>query len=617
MQAEGYFGKILRVDLSKGNIRTEALEQAAAERFIGGSGLGTKILLEETTSATDPLGPDNLLIFATGPLTGTSLFNSDRFDLVSKSPLTSIYAESSAGGYWGGKFKRCGFDALVITGRAARPVYLYMDNERAEVRDAGELWGKETFEAIDLLRQWHGEGVKAASIGTAGENGVLLANIITDGYHGRALGRCGLGAVMGAKLLKAVAVNGSREIQVADPVRLRALVKKLGPIMRENPGALREGGTSVGVQYCDEIGNLPVKNWVQASFPEGARKLTGMTLAETLLKGRYHCGKCVINCGRVVEAADGPYRGRLTAGSEYETVGLLGTNLLIDDLPTVLAANQLCNRYGLDSISVGGVIGFAMEAWEKGLIGPKDTGGIQLTWGNGPAVLSMIERIAQNRGFGTILARGVKRASAHLGCGAEDFALEVKGLEPPAHDPRAKMTVALGFATSNRGACHLAGFTHDFEDGAFIADLGLPVMKDRFTTEGKAENVVVMQNLMSLFDSLVCCKFGIFGGLTVDPLIEGLNAVTGWDLDRTAFFKTGERIFNLKRLYNNRLGVTAGQDTLPKRMLLEPRGGGTRDHLPQLSVMLQDYYRLRGWNQTTGIPEPEKLAHLGLQEYRL
>jgi aldehyde:ferredoxin oxidoreductase len=316
-----------------------------------------------------------------------------------------------------------------------------------------------------------------------------------------------------------------------------------------------------------------------------------------------------------VEAVDGPYKGQLTAGSEYETVGLMGTNLLVGDLPTVLKANQLCNRYGLDTISTGNVIGFAMEAWERGLIGAKDTGGAELTWGNGQAVLEMIEQIAFKKGFGAVLEGGVKRAAEKIGGEAKEFALEVKGLEPPAHDPRAKMTVAVGYATSNRGACHLAAFTHDFEEGAPIDDLDLPELKDRFTSEGKAENVVVMQHLMTMFDSLVCCKFGLFGGLTVNPLIEALNAVTGWSFDRKRFFQTGERIFNLKRLYNNRLGIGAKDDVLPKRMRSETKGGGTQDHLPPLEEMMKEYYSLRNWNPDTGKPTPGKIEELELGAY--
>jgi aldehyde:ferredoxin oxidoreductase len=615
MKAKGYTGRILRVDLTSGKTAVEELREEVARDFIGGSGLGAKILYDETTPDTDPLGPDNPLIFATGPLTGTTLFNSDRIEAVARSPLTGIFGESSSGGYCAGKLKACGYDAVVIRGQAERPVYLYLDDEHAEIRDAARLWGKDTFQTIELLQGEHGASAKAVIIGPAGENLVKIANMITDGFHGRALGRCGLGAVMGSKRLKAVAFNGTKAVRVADPEGLKALQKRLGPMMRENPQALRDGGTSVGYDFCEEIGNVPIRNWKQGSWPEAGKKLTGMTLVKTLLSDRYHCGKCVINCGRVVTAQDGPFAGRQTAGAEYETVGLMGSNLMIDDLAAVQKNNELCNRLGLDTISTGNVIGFAMEAWERGLITAKDTGGLALEWGSVPAVQAMLEQIAHRKGFGDVLAEGVKRAAARIGRGAEDFALEVKGLEPPAHDPRSKFTIAVGYATSARGACHLSGFTHDFEEGSVIEDLGMPRLTDRFAVEGKAANVAVMQHLMGMFDSLVACKFGLFGGLTVDPLIEAVRCVTGWkDFDRKSFFLAGERIFNLKRLYNNRLGLTAADDRLPKRYRHEPKGGGTKDHLPPLEEMLREYYRLRGWDEG-GRPRPEKLRELGLAAY--
>jgi aldehyde:ferredoxin oxidoreductase len=615
MDAKGYMGKVLRVDLSTRDVRAEELSDETARAFIGGSGLGSKILYEETAADTDPLGPDNPLIFATGPLTGTMLFNTDRIDVVSKSPLTGIFGEASGGGYWAGKLKACGYDAMVVRGAADKPVYLYIDDERVEIRDAAQLWGKETFETSELLQGEHGSAAKAAIIGPAGENLVRFANMITDGLHGRAVGRCGFGAVMGSKKLKAVVVNGTKRVEVADPEGLKALLKRLGPLMRENPQALRDGGTSVGYQFCEEIGNVPIRNWKQGSWPEAGEKLTGMTLVKTLLTDRYHCGKCVINCGRVVTAQGGPYAGRQTAGAEYETVSLLGSNLMVDDLAAVQKSNELCNRLGLDTISTGNLIGFAMEAWERGLIGPEDTGGLKVEWGSVPAVHALIEQIAHRRGLGDLLAEGVRRAARRIGRGAEQFAVEVKGLEPPAHDPRSKFTVAVGYATSARGACHLSAFSHDFEEGASIEDLGLPAPTDRFAVAGKGQYVAVMQHLMGMFDSLVACKFGLFGGLTVDPLVEAVRCVTGWkDFDRRGFFATGERIFNLKRLYNNRLGVTAQDDRLPTRFRRETKGGGTKDHLPPLEEMLEEYYRVRGWD-TEGRPRPEKLRELGLLEY--
>lgn len=613
MKAKGYMGKILRVDLTSRKFVVEELTDKLAEQFIGGCGLGTKILYEETAAGIDPLGPENLLIFATGPMNGTRAFNSDRFDVVSKSPLTGIFAESSAGGYWSGKFKRCGYDALVIKGRADSAVYIAIDDERVEIKDARHLWGKDTFETTAILKREVGASIKAAVIGPAGERLVRFANIISDGKHGRATGRCGLGAVMGSKNLKAIVVDGTKSVEIADEEKMRKLLKKLGPTMREGPGPLREGGTSNGLDHCEEIGNHPIKNWYQGSWPEGAKKITGFTMVKERLVGRYHCGQCVINCGRVVKVKKGPYDGEEIAGPEYETLGLLGSNCLIDDLGVVIKANELCNRYGLDTISTGNVIGFAMEAYERGLITKKDTEGIELTWGSGSAEIEMVHSIGQRKGLGKLLGEGVKRSSEKIGGIAHEFAIEVKGLEPPAHDPRAFFTVALGFATSNRGACHVAAFTHDFEEGLVIDDLGTPALPKRFTSVGKAENVWRMQNLMSMFDSLIFCKFGLFGGLTVNPIIEVLNCVTGWDVDRDEFFKMGERIFNLKRLYNTRLGISRKDDTLPPRMLIQRKGGGTNE-LPPLNIMLNEYYKYRGWDEF-GIPTQEKLKELGLESY--
>jgi aldehyde:ferredoxin oxidoreductase len=610
---KGYTGRILEVDLSTRSFSVTGLDEEAARKFIGGSGLGARLLFDHNTLQADPLSPDNILVFAVGPLTGTPLFNTDRFDVISKSPLTGIFAESSAGGYWAGKFKKCGYDALVITGAASAPVYLSITAKGVVIKDARGFWGLDTFAATDALLAAEGPGAKAAVIGPAGENLVRIAGIVSDGRHGRVAGRCGLGAVMGAKRLKGVVVNGTGNVEVDDPETIRGINKRMAGLIRENMQHMKEAGTSVGLEASEALGNLPIKNWFQGPWPEGARRITGLTMAEKRLTGTYSCGNCAIRCGRVVRSQDGPYAGQEVAGPEYETLGLLGSNLLVDDLDGVIRCNELCNRYGLDTISVGGVIGFAIEACERGLLDSGATGGLKLAWGDSECVARLIEDIAARRNLGALLGEGVRRAAEELGPPAREFAAEIKGLEPPAHDGRAKFTAAIGMATSNRGACHLSGFAHDFEEGAVLEDLGTPPLTDRFTTEGKAENVFRMQNLMGMMDSLLVCKFALFGGLTVDPMIAALNAVTGWRMDREEFFTTGERIFAVKRLYNNRLGVSRLDDTLPARMLRLRRGGGT-NHLPPLYEMLDEYYALRGWNELGGLCA-DRLAALGLEEY--
>jgi aldehyde:ferredoxin oxidoreductase len=610
----GYMGKILIIDLTSRQITERVLSDVLLRKYIGGSGLGTELLFKYTTAKTNPLNPENPLIFGTGPLTGSGLFNTDRLSLVTKSPLTGIFAESSSGGYFAGRFKKCGFDTLVILGKAKHPVYISITDNIAEIKDASELWGKDTFETTNLLRSREGDSARAAVIGPAGEKLVSLACIVTDGRHGRTLGRCGAGAVMGSKNLKAIVANGTKKVSIANKSALIAINKSMAKAIKENMQGMKESGTGGGLVASEELGNLPIKNWGQGSWKAGAAKTTGMKMTEQYLSGTYSCGTCMISCGRVVKAEGGPYHGQEIGGPEYETLGLMGTNLMNDDLPTIIKANELCNRYGLDTISTAGVIGFGMEAWEKGLLTKKDTDDFPLTWGDSAGIIKLIRLIGDRNGVGAFLGQGVKKAAELLGSEAKKFAAEVKGLEPPAHDGRAKFTAALGLATSNRGACHLSGFSHDFEEGAVLEDLGSPALTNRFTAEGKAENVFRMQNVMGILDSAIVCKFALFGGLTVDPLIEAINTVTGWSMDRDEFFRTGERIFTLKRLYNNRLGLTRKDDTLPLRMLKQKRGGGTNS-LPPLDEMLGEYYQYRGWNEN-GIPTDKKLKELGLENYK-
>ncbi|HVP79659.1 MAG TPA: aldehyde ferredoxin oxidoreductase family protein [Thermodesulfobacteriota bacterium] len=608
MKAKGYMGGVLWVDLTHGTSEVRPLDDGTAEKYIGGSGLGTRILCDETTPATDPLGPENPLIFSVGPLVGTRIFNSNRYSVVSKSPLTGHYGEANSGGHWGGAFKKCGYDALVVTGASAKPVLLFLDGKRVSIEEAGELWGKDTFQTEANLKKRYGEEVQAALIGQAGENLVRLANVITDAAHGRAAGRCGLGAVMGSKKLKAIVVKGDREVPLAHPEKIKELIKRLGPTMREGANFLQYG-TSGGVDYCEDIGNIPVKNWHQGPW-KPASKISGQEMSKTILTRRYYCGQCTLGCGRVVKAVGGPYDGMEIGGPEYETVGLLGSNCLVDDLPGIAKSNELCNRFGLDTISTGGVIGFAMEAWERGLVGREDTAGVELVWGSVSAVHAMIEQIAFFRDLGKVLGQGVRRAAEVIGGSAGEFALHVKGLEPPAHDPRAKVTVALGFATANRGACHLAAFTHDFEEALFLQDLGLPQLTDRFAIDGKVENVVRMQHLMGMLDALTVCKFCVFGGLTIQPLVEVINYVTGWSMDTDGFFRAGERIFNLKRMFINHCGLSRKDDMLSARWLTHRRGGGT-NFLPPIGELLSRYYQQRGWDEF-GVPTAAKLAELGI-----
>lgn len=610
----GYAGRILHVDLSNRNHRVEELSEAETRAYVGGSGLAAKRLWEMTDKETDPLGTENVLIFMTGPLTGTKVPLSGRHEVVAKSPLTGIYGESDVGGRWGTELKKAGLDGVIITGKSAKHTYLWINESGLEFRDAGHLWGLDTYEASPILRKETDQKAIEACIGPAGERLARIAAIMHDGRDARAAGRCGLGAVMGSKNLKAIVARGDKEVPVADEKRLLERTKKLAPEILKNTKRLADYGTSQIMTTLEELGDVPVRNWKQGRWPEGAEKLSGVTMAKTILKARYFCGACIVGCGRTVAVDHGEYAGVDGAGPEYETMALLGLNTLVDDLEAVAKAHELCNRYGLDVISTGAIIGFAMEAAERGILNGDPKEKIVLNWGDGKSVVNMVEKISRREGVGYLLGEGVMRASAKLGRGCGEFALHVKGLEPPGHDARAYNSLAVGYATGNRGACHLQGMSYAFERSVTMPELGIHEVQDRFGLVKKGELVAKTQDLMSLFDSIKLCKFLLFGGAKLTPILEWFNAVTGWETGQAELLKTGERIYNLKRMYNVRCGITRKDDVVPTRMLQETRReGGSAENLPPFSEMLDEYYKYRGWDQN-GIPTKTKLRELGLAD---
>ena len=609
---KGYAGKLLHVNLTKQESQVEGLTEHEARMFIGGSGLAAKRLWEMTGNETDPLGSENVLIFMTGPLTGTKVPLSGRHEVAAKSPLTGVYGECDVGGRWGTELKKAGFDGVVITGKSARHTYLWINENGVEFRDARHLWGLDTYEVSPILRAETDQKAIEACIGPAGERLARIASIMHDGRDARAAGRCGLGAVMGSKNLKAVVARGDKEVTVADPKSLSELTKELGPVILKNTRRLAEYGTSQVVTPAEELGDLPVRNWKKGRWQEGAEKLSGVTMARTILKSRYFCGACIVGCGRTVAIDHGEYAGVEGAGPEYETMALLGANVLLDDLEAVAKAHELCNRYGLDVLSTGAVIGFALEAAERGILRDAQGRKIDLDWGDGKSIVNMVESIGRRENLGYLFGEGVMRASAEIGEGCEAFALHVKGLEPPGHDPRAYNSLAVGYATGNRGACHLQGFSYAFERSVTMPEIGILEVQDRFGAVKKGELVAKTQDLMSLFDSLKLCKFTLYGGLKLTHALKFLNAVTGWDIGQAEILKTGERIYNLKRMYNVRCGITRKDDTVPTRMLREKRGeGGAAENLPPFAEALDEYYQYRDWDQN-GIPTKTKLLELGL-----
>ena len=613
MKLKGYMGKVLHVDLTHLAIRAEDLKEEWAHQFIGGSGLGAKFLYEMTDERTDPLSPENPLIFMTGPFTGTAVPLSGRHAIVSRSPLTGIFGESDVGGTWGANLKRAGFDGIIVTGKSPSPIYLWVHNGECEIRDAAHIYGKDTYEIDPILKGETHEKAVIQSIGQAGENEVPLAAIMTDGKDARAAGRCGLGAVMGSKKLKAIAVYGTEDVPVAKTERVKALAKEFAPRILKNAEGMRKYGTAGGLSFFESMGTLPLQNWkFVGRWEESAEKISGITMSETVMTGRYFCDSCIIGCGRKIKIEKAFYPAVDGAGPEYETLAMLGSNCLIDDLAVLCYANELCNRYGLDTMSTGGVIAFGMEAYEKGLIDLEDTGGIELRWGSTEALIEMIKRIAQNKGFGKILGKGTQKAAEQIGKNSVEFAMQVKGLELPAHDPRGYNAGAISIGTSNRGACHLSGMAHTFERVLKAPELGIPEPSDRFQTQDKGILAAKTQNFMGMMDSLKLCKFILVGGVTITDIIGWYRDVTGREMTLNDFVKTGERIFNLKRLYNVRVGISRKDDFIPYRSLTSKRIGKNLPlHLPTFGDNLGEYYVYRGWSED-GIPTREKLKELGL-----
>jgi aldehyde:ferredoxin oxidoreductase len=587
-------GRILLVDLTEGSVQEAPGDPAVWSAYLGGRGFGTRWMHDACGPRVKALDPENSLVFATGPLTGTKAPASSRYSVSFKSPLTGILCDANAGGKWGVLLKRCGYDALVVTGRSKQPVSLHVTENGAALRDARALWGLDT-EATTTELLAEGEGrAGVLCIGPAGENRVLISCIINERAH--ALGRGGGGAVMGSKNLKAIVVWGNRKVPVADPERMKFVTYEANKLVKAHPitsKGLPELGTAMVVHVINNAGIYPVRNF-QASVFEGADRISGETITRTLFRKRAGCLGCIIQCKRKSRTAHAEGEG-----PEYETTWALGATLGIDDLTTVAEGGYLCNRLGLDIISTGGTIACAMELGERGVIDP----GIR--FGQHEKLLGVIESIAHRRGVGDALAEGAKRfASRH---GAGEYAMEVKGLELPGYDPRGAQGQGLGYATSNRGGCHLRG---GFLIGTEV--LGVPRMIDRFSAVGKAGYTVQLQNSGAVADSLVVCRFATFA-LSEIVLARLCSAVTGEAFEAEDLLAIGERIHTLERMINLREGITVADDGLPRRLLEEPvKEGPSKGRVVDLEALRDEYYRFRGWTEA-GVPTRAKLEALGLE----
>lgn len=602
------FGQILKVNLSTGAVEKGTIPAEYARDYIGGSGLGARLLWDAFDPAPDPLDPASPLVWMTGPLTGTGGPSTGRSNLCARSPHTGLWGEANIGGFMGPELRYAGYDILWITGRAAEPVYLWIFNDTVEIRPAGDLWGKaDTYETQTLIQAETGQAqAKVACIGRAGENLVPYACIISD--HGRAAGRTGMGAVMGSKHLKAIAVRGTGKIPLADePTYKKLRVQSNKNLLEQNLTAvMKETGTAGSADYLQYLGDMPQKYWTQATF-EGATNISGGEMANTILVGTAACQGCVISCGRVVDILEGPYATHGKAkGPEYETICAFGSQLLVDDLPMITALGDRCDRLGMDTIAAGNTIALAYLLFDRQVLTTADTGGVELRWGDALPCFDLLEQISHREGFGALLAKG-SRALAEA-CGVPELAVHVNGLDLPMHDPRAHTGQALAYLTSPIGASHNHSDYFMVEMGGSMEELDIP-MTDRLVDEGKAGYVARHQYWRTVCNDLVICFFAVVSQAEIADLLTAATGET-WDIPR--MLQAGERAWNLKRMLNLRLGWSPEMAKLPHLLLQPLPDGGQEGHVPDAAAMLREYHAASGWDLETGIPTPAKLAELGL-----
>ena len=622
----GYTGNRLRIDLSRGDFCTELISETQLKMFLGGRGLNSALLFNEVSPNVSPLDPENRLIFGVGPLTGTTSPSSSRFTVTGKSPHTGILGDANAGGYFGPEMKYAGFDQIVIQGRSERPVYLSIIDDDIKIRDASHLWGKDVLETdLAIKDELKDNNVKVACIGQAAENGVTYAGIITS--LARAAARTGMGTLMASKNLKAVAIRGSRSVQVADPDSFERIVNELEAQVHNAPdyiGRSTMGSTRL-VNPLNELGFLVTRHFQTGVF-EDADKISGETLRERYNVKVKACGSCQLPCSRFFVVKSGKFAGLCGEGPEYETLGSVGSRCGINDIEAILKANDKMNRYGLDSITTGEVIALAMECYQRGMISKKDTDGLDLTWGNANSLLTLIDKIVNKEGFGAKLAYGAKKAGELIGHGAENLAAQVKGLEIIAGEPRGMKAFALTYAVSSRGADHLRAepmFELSNNTELAVKRFGVPEAALRLEYKGKGKVVRYYEHCAGLADSLTMCK-NITAALDGPPKHYELDEVVsrllksciGWDITPDEVIMIGERIINVERAFVVREGITRKDDTLPKRFLKEPlppECGSSAGSVVELEPMLNEYYEVRGWDPETGIPTIERLNKIGLK----
>lgn len=612
----GYTGKILRVNLTDRVVTTEDLSVATAEQFIGGSGFGIKYLFDEVPAKADALGPENKLIFASGPLSGTNVPCASRMAVTAKSPLTGAVGMALTGGQFPVELKFAGYDILIVEGRSEKPVYVWIRDGEVQFKSAEKLWGMKTTDAQQIIKNsLKDQNIRVACIGPAGENQIRMASIINEW---RAVGRKGLGAVMGSKNLKAIAIRGTGKVAVADKEKLKAARKVFTGAMKESPvlyPAFSKMGTGMVVDHTCHMGIFPTKNYQSTGTYDPIEKI-GTEMQATRNTGKEHCYGCPVGCSQLNLAKEGPYGGKLTEGPEFETYYSFGGVTGVENIDAIIAADRMADELGFDTISAGVTVAFAMELFERGILTEADTDGLVLNFGNDEAMMALLKKMAFREGIGDLLADGTKAAAEKIGKGAEKYAMHVKGLELPAYDVRGAKAHGLNYATSFTGADHCRGY-------AFQEIFGIPVPKevDRFTADGKGELTMWNQDVRTATtDAPTMCAFLLdmaVVGIATENTAALMNAVTGLSFTADAVLKAGERINNLARAFNVREGFTRAHDNLPERLMTEPvPGGASEGHFisrAELDQMLDEYYTARGWDVKTGSPTREKLLELGLE----
>jgi len=580
--------KILEVDLTSYKWKAKDAPKETIKTYIGGKGVGARLLFDRVKEKTDPLGPDNLLIFATGPVTGLSLSGGEKLGVIFKSPQTGIFGESYCGGYFAPMLKKTGYDFIVIRGISKKPVYLMVDDGTVTIKDAGGLWGKDTFETEKIIKEDNGKNFQVVSIGPAGENLVKYACITHA--EGFLLGRAGVGTVMGSKKLKAVVVHGTKKKEIDKQQEIDAFKKDLNEKIKDR-GILLDG-TPESLMLTQYMGALPTRNWTEGEF-EGAEEINVDRMKEKIIIKRRSCQACIFACKNISEVKDGPYAGTHVSGPEYETLFALGSLCGNKNLGSIAKANEICNRLGMDTISAGNVIAFGMDCYSKGLITKQKLDGVDLEFGNHEAIITMINNIAYRKGIGDLFAEGVKKASEKIK-GSQKLAVHVKGLELPGYDPRGTEAMSLSYVTSDRGGCHLRsiGYRPDIVG----------------TIEGKAVWVKDLEDFYTVCDSMIFCRFvayPIVGPIFWDNLAELYSMIIEKKITKDDLVKTGERINNLCRWFNVREGITRKDDYLPERFMAEPLKKGQYDgkviKKEDFETMLDEYYKLRKWDKN-GFP---------------